>query len=40
MKLLNTLVLTALLGTTAFAQAADYSGPLKVGTTAAFAPPL
>ncbi|MBN1085893.1 MetQ/NlpA family ABC transporter substrate-binding protein [Erwinia aphidicola] len=38
MKIIKTLLLTALLSGNALA--ADYSGPLKVGTTSAFAPPL
>lgn len=37
---LKTLTLTGLLACTLSAQAADDSKPLKVGTTAAFAPPL
>lgn len=37
---LKRLVLAALLGSAGVAFAADFSGPLKLGTTAAFAPPL
>ncbi len=33
-------LIAALSGSAAVASAADYSGPLKVGTTSAFAPPL
>jgi len=38
MKIIKTLLLSVLLSGNALA--ADYSGPLKVGTTSAFAPPL
>ena len=37
---MKALILAGLLGLSTLAAAADYSGPLKVGTTSAFAPPL